>query len=242
MSPKQQHQQLPSNTKQKTQLTTFLRRPTAAHPSSQLTSDPFEPLPRSFRGSPAPPPAAPRLLAVDIPISKLRPIAFRVFTKKHNLTLKSDALVLLCQFIGRHCGAEWRDSGSGDKMLDEVARRWKRAEAPGKLLVDGGETLKSVLKGMDVPAAAASPAVSRPPPSSFGMGMGSEIPSSMLMAGEATDVQMSEEVREEIEDNVDPREYLTIVDAFDQPRTIYNTNKKMFERYLTGPPEYIFPG
>src|SRR5690606_16464561 len=112
-------------------------------------SDPFEPLPPSSSrlSTPAPPPQ--RVLAVEIPLPSLRPLAFRIFTKKHGLTLKSEALQLLCQFIGRKCGADWRD-GAGEKMLDEIARGWKRAEGPCGVLVEGGEALKAVLKAVEV--------------------------------------------------------------------------------------------
>jgi DNA polymerase epsilon subunit 2 len=223
----------PPQPPQKNSLTSFLRRaPVAPGPSSELTSDPFVPLPpsSSIRS------AAPRVLAVEIPISILRPIAFRVFTKKHNLTLKSDALALLCQFVGRKCGAEWRDTGAGEKLLDEVARRWKRTEAAGKILVDGGEALKTVLKSLDVPSAASSPALSRSNSNLAAMELGADIPSSMLMGGgTGGDVEMSmaDEERDEIEDKVDPREFLKIVDAFEMPKTVYNPGKKMFERYIT---------
>ncbi|KAF8537935.1 DNA polymerase alpha/epsilon subunit B-domain-containing protein [Trichophaea hybrida] len=225
--------------KNKTSLTTFLRRaPNPPSSSSLLTSDPFEPLPRSstpIRASPAPPPC---VLAVEIPPSTLRPIAFRVFTKKHNLTLKSDALTLLCQFVGRRCGAEWRDSGVGEKLLDEVARRWKRSEAAGKILVDGGDVLKGVLKGMDVPTGGAT---DRSPlsrsNSSLGLDMAGDIPSSMLMGGRE-DVDMPEAERDEIEEKVDPMEYFKIVDAFEQPKMVYNSSKKLFER---GPKPSLFP-
>ncbi|KAA8895787.1 DNA polymerase alpha/epsilon subunit B-domain-containing protein [Sphaerosporella brunnea] len=223
--------QLPQNKPAKSTLSSFLRRPPPAPPpSSELTSDPFVPLPpSSIRHSPAP---APRVLAVEIPLSILRPIAFRVFTKKHNLTLKSDALALLCQFVGRKCGADWRDSGAGEKLLDEIARRWKRAEAAGKILVDGGDSLKSVLKSFDVPTAANSPALSRTNSNLSAMELAGDIPSSMLMAGGTGDVEMSmpEEARDEIEDNVDPNDFLKIVDAFEMPKTVYNVSKKMFER------------
>jgi DNA polymerase epsilon subunit 2 len=206
----------PPQPPQKNSLTTFLRRaPVAPGPSSELTSDPFVPLPPSSSIRPA----APRVLAVEIPISILRPIAFRVFTKKHNLTLKSDALALLCQFVGRKCGAEWRDT-----------------EAAGKILVDGGEALKTVLKSLDVPSAASSPALSRSNSNLAAMELGADIPSSMLMGGgTGGDVEMSmaDEERDEIEDKVDPREFLKIVDAFEMPKTVYNPGKKMFERYIT---------
>lgn len=134
--------------------------------------------------------------------------------------------------MGRRCGAEWRDSGAGEKLLDEVARRWKRSEAAGKILVDGGDVLKGVLKGMDVPAGGAN---DRSPlsrsSSSLALDMAGDIPSSMLMGGRE-DVDMPEAERDEIEDKVDPKEYFKIVDAFEQPKMVYNTSKKLFERYV----------
>ena len=89
------------------------------------SSDPFQPIPSSIlnrqrQQSPA------TFLPVQIELSHFRPIAFRIFTKKHNLTLKSDALVLLAEYIGRKCGSEWRILG--EPVLDEVARAWARAE------------------------------------------------------------------------------------------------------------------
>ena len=93
------------------------------------SSDPFQPIPSSIlnrqpqrnrQQSPA------TFLPVQIELSHFRPIAFRIFTKKHNLTLKSDALVVLAEYIGRKCGSEWRVLG--EPILDEVARAWTRAE------------------------------------------------------------------------------------------------------------------
>jgi DNA polymerase epsilon subunit 2 len=215
-------------------ISAFLRQPQPAL-SSELTSDPFDPLSQSSParvGSVAP---APRVLAVDLSPSVVRPIAFRVFTKKHNLTLKSDALQLLAQFIGRRCGAEWRDKGAGEKLLDEVARQWKRSEGAGKVLVDGGEALKNVLKGLEVPGGSTgvgkemSPGLNR---SGSGLSMVEDFPSSMLMGGEelggGADVEMAE--GDDI-DTMDPREYFKIVDAFEQPKLVYNSTKKIFEKY-----------
>jgi DNA polymerase epsilon subunit 2 len=91
------------------------------------SSDPFQPVPSSIlnrqlqrQQSPA------TFLPVQIELSHFRPVAFRIFTKKHNLTLKSDALGVLAEYIGRKCGSEWRVLG--EPILDEVARAWARAE------------------------------------------------------------------------------------------------------------------
>jgi DNA polymerase epsilon subunit 2 len=93
------------------------------------SSDPFQPLPSSIlnRQPQQQRQASPTtFLPVQIELSHFRPIAFRIFTKKHNLTLKSDALALLAEYIGRKCGSEWRVLG--EPILDEIARAWTRAE------------------------------------------------------------------------------------------------------------------
>ncbi|PWW80173.1 hypothetical protein C7212DRAFT_273799 [Tuber magnatum] len=205
--------------KGKSKVPTFFRPkiPSATlNPSSQPTSDPYEPLPQSTR------PQTPRILAVEIPLNVLRPVAFRVFTKKHNLTLKSDALALLCAFIGRRCGAEWRDSGAGEKLLDEVARQWRRNEGANGVLVDGGEGLKSVIRGLEV--GGDSVGVSRE--KSFDM---AEVPSSALYDGGGMDGIGASAQTEELED-VEPCAYLKVIDAFSQPKFSYNPLKKQFEK------------
>ena len=204
-------------------------------PSTLLTSDPFFPLPSSSAAT------APRILAVEISPSALRPLAFRIFTKKHNLTLKSDALTLLCTFIGRRCGSDWRDSGSGEKLLDEIARTWKRNAGAGGILVDGGEPLKAVLKGLEVPGGGGGVGVGARllgRERSFDVGAGG------VEIDEGGDTQMGDEDSSTQEllggglgvgggrVGVDPRKYLKVVNAFTQPKWVYNPLKKHFERYV----------
>lgn len=204
--------------------------------SSVPTSDPFVPLPSSnIPHRPRPQHTAPRILAVEIPPSALRPLAFRVFTKKHNLTLKSDALTLLCSFIGRRCGAEWRDSGSGEKLLDEIARTWKRNEGPSGILVDGGDVLKSILKGLDVPHGSGGAGIGMDlmkRQNSFDLNMG--LPPGMdeggdILMGDGTGSQ-SQSTQELTVEGLDPRKYIKVVNSFAQPKYIYNPLKKQFER------------
>ncbi|RPB29619.1 hypothetical protein L211DRAFT_864233 [Terfezia boudieri ATCC MYA-4762] len=205
----------------------FRRRDLPLQPagSTSLTSDPFVPLAPS---------SAPRILAVEISPSALRPLAFRIFTKKHNLTLKSDALTLLCTFIGRRCGSGWRDSGSGEKLLDEIARTWKRNAGAGGILVDGGEALKAVLNGLEVPAAGVGVGV-RP--------RGREWTFDQVNDG--GDSQMGDEDMMSTHElpggggggggRIDPRKYLKVVNAFTQPKWVYNPLKKHFERAAAKP-------
>ncbi|RPA74374.1 hypothetical protein BJ508DRAFT_418663 [Ascobolus immersus RN42] len=195
----------------------FFQRHNTAPSSSVLTSDPFEPLPPSSSRQSTPAPQTPRVLAVEIPLPSLRPLAFRIFTKKHGLTLKSEALQLLCQFIGRKCGVDWRE-GAGEKMLDEIARGWKRAEGPSGVLVEGGDALKAVLKAVEV-----------------GGNGPNEVQRRMLeLRVDEADMEMDtqeEDILSNIDlESVDPNQYLKFVSAFDQIRYLYNPLKKQFER------------
>jgi DNA polymerase epsilon subunit 2 len=78
-----------------------------------------------------------------LPPATLRPLAFRTFTKKHNLTLTSAALQALATFIGKHCGSGWREEGLAEKVLEEVAKSWKKCG--GQVIVEGD---KDVFKGI----------------------------------------------------------------------------------------------
>ena len=97
--------------------------------SSPAFGTPLHPLPNGTRRPLPPPPAFKPQIATILPIllppPTLRPLAFRTFTKKHNLTLNSSALQALATFIGRHCGSAWREEGTGEKVLEEVAKVWK---------------------------------------------------------------------------------------------------------------------
>ena len=188
------------------------------------------------------------MLAVDIAAAELRPIAFRVFTKKHGLTLKSDALTLLCRLVGRRCGSGWRESAAGERLLDEVARRWKRSEAAGRILVDGGPALRAVLRGLDVPTG--SPHGSRPLSRSnshdaFTAGEeGGDIPMAEAGARAGAETATGAEPKtasdttgadHNPQDSIDADENLAVIDAFAQPRMAYNPSRRLFERYAPLP-------
>src|SRR5579859_970586 len=186
------------------------------------SSDPFQPVPSSIlnrqrHGSPA------TFLPVQIELSHFRPVAFRIFTKKHNLTLKSDALAVLAEYVGRKCGSEWRVLG--EPVLDEVARAWARAEGIHSLrraladtdsnpLVDG-ELLIPVLKTLEVPHVARSTSFllqsSQPNPSLYD-----------TQSGDSTPTMHSPST-------IDPIQFFSVIDAFKQPKYTYDTVTKQFQ-------------
>ncbi|KAK6520582.1 DNA-directed DNA polymerase epsilon, subunit B [Arthrobotrys conoides] len=214
-----------------------------------LSSDPFHPLnssqfpaprPREAppRGQPTRPAAPPRVLAVEIPPSSLRPLAFRIFTKKHNLTLKSEALALLCSFIGRKCGTDWKTSGSAEKLLEEVARTWKRNEGAAAILVDGNEALKAVIRDLEVegPGANKSSLLTRGESFDFagasGMNatsLGGDDEEGSSQQLQSAQMVISSKTGPNLED-INPRDYIHVVDAFTQPKYKYNQSRKQFER------------
>jgi DNA polymerase epsilon subunit 2 len=186
------------------------------------SSDPFLPVPSAAANRQPRQQSPATFLPVQIELSHFRPIAFRVFTKKHNYTLKSDALAILAEYIGRKCGSEWRVLG--EPILDEIARAWGRAEGiqhvifhtdvDSNPLVDG-ELLVPVLKALEVPHVARSTSFmlssSQPNPSLYESQSGDSTPT----------IQSSS--------TIDPMQFFSVIDSFTQPRYTYNTTTKTFQ-------------
>src|SRR5438874_2297126 len=135
--------------KNQKQRTASLFRPTISADSNPIpSSSPAFGTPVHPIRAPATTAAKPTILPVLLPAPTLRPVAFRTFTKKHNLTLSSSALQALAAFIGKNCGAGWREEGLAERVLEEVAKSWKKLG--GGVIVDGdGDTLKGILKNLE---------------------------------------------------------------------------------------------
>jgi len=214
--------------------------------SSPAFGTPVHPIPprrtAPIHAPPALKPAAPTVLPILLPPNILRPVAFRTFTKKHNLTLTSSALQALATFIGRQCGSGWREAGLGEKVLEEVAKSWKKSG--GQVIVDAdGEMLKNILKTLegsmsggrinqgsglsrqvsfnftadatvqDLGGVGARPALDTH--SSFGM----------------SSLEVEEKGQDEEEETLKhPREWIKVISAFDQPKLTYNVTQRHFEK------------
>ncbi|OCK75037.1 hypothetical protein K432DRAFT_429672 [Lepidopterella palustris CBS 459.81] len=198
----------------------------------------------------APPALKPTILPILLPPATLRPLAFRTFTKKHNLTLTSSALQALAAFIGRHCGSGWREEGLAEHVLEEVAKSWKKGS--GQVIVDGeGGSLKSILNAVEGSMSGGrivqgrTSALSRQGSLNFGPeGSDQEIGNSRPGLGDSQNsfgisTLEVEDPKEEEDALKDPREWIKMIGAFDQPKMIYNINKKHFEKCNTKPS--LFP-
>ncbi|KAG6983548.1 DNA polymerase epsilon subunit B [Fusarium oxysporum f. sp. conglutinans] len=188
------------------------------------------------------------ILPIILPPPTLRPLAFRTFTKKHSLTLTSSALQELASFIGRHCGSGWREEGLAERVLEEVARSWKNRN--GGVIVEGSsKELQEILKTLEGNMSGGritGPARGLPRGDSMLDLKDNETlntrlglrPAEIRREDSNTSFGMSglgvDEEQEESETS-DPRAWLKIIDAYDQPRFIYNVGKKHFEKDTSTP-------
>ncbi|KAJ3492487.1 hypothetical protein NLG97_g5360 [Lecanicillium saksenae] len=189
------------------------------------------------------------ILPIILPPATLRPLAFRTFTKKHSLTLTSSALQELASFIGRHCGSGWREDGLAERVLEEAARSWKNRN--GGAIVDGtSKELHEILKtlegnmsggklvgpGRGLPRGDSMLDVN--PGDSFNTRLGLR-PTGPIREDSNASFGMSglgvQEGDQDDDESNDPRGWLKVIDAFEQPRLFYNVAKKHFERDTTKP-------
>ncbi|TGO46024.1 hypothetical protein BOTNAR_0619g00060 [Botryotinia narcissicola] len=219
--------------------------------SSPAFATPVHPI-RPFNPAGAPIPKA-SILPILLPPATLRPLAFRTFTKKHSLTLTSSALQVLATFIGKHCGTGWREEGLAERVLEEVAKSWKNRS--GGVIVDGeGTELKEILKALEGNMSGGRIVVGRELSRQNSLVLGSsqygEVnhtrlglrPGNIPREDSQSSLGLSTlEVNDEEDEDglMDPRKWLKVIDAFEQPRLVYNVAKKHFDRDTSKPS--LFP-
>lgn len=244
------------------------------HTDIYRTAPPFRPRPAPAQSDPIPSsspafgtpvhpirpqksvqPAKPSILPVQLPPATLRPLAFRTFTKKHNLTLTSSALQTFATFIGKHCGLTWREDGLAERILDDIAKSWKK-NGGGVIVPGEGEDLKNILRNIE-----SSLSEGRSAPQNFLNRQGSfvfgaqslqdeslspkEVPGVLSREHSQNSFGLSTlEVEDDEDENEnvqmkDPRRWLKVIGAFEQPRLMYNWAQKHFEP--TGRPPSLLP-
>ncbi|RDW91152.1 hypothetical protein BP5796_02317 [Coleophoma crateriformis] len=213
--------------------------------SSPAFGTPAHPI-RPFNAVPAT--AKQSVLPILLPPATLRPVAFRTFTKKHSLTLTSSALQVLATFIGRHCGTGWREEGLAERVLEEVAKSWKNY-SKGVIVEGDSSELKDILKNLEGSMIGGRIVASRElsrqnslnlGPSQYGDDSTTRLglrPGSLGREDSQSSLGMSMlEMDEHDEDALkDPRKWLKVIDAFEQPRLVYNVAKKHFDRDSSKP-------
>jgi len=217
--------------------------------SSPAFATPVHPI-RPFNAVAAPVKAS--ILPIILPPATLRPLAFRTFTKKYSLTLTSSALQVLATFIGRHCGTGWREEGLAEKVLEEVAKSWKSRN--GGVIVEGDSgDMKEILKNLEgsmVGGRVTAPReLSRQNSLVLGSSQHGEVTHTRLgLRPHILDREDSQsslgistlDVEDEEEEGLkDPREWLKVIDAFEQPRLIYNVGKKHFDKLVVSSRSFV---
>ncbi|KAF2257692.1 DNA polymerase epsilon subunit B [Lojkania enalia] len=218
--------------------------------SSPAFGTPVHPIPpRRVAPIHAPPALRPAakstVLPILLPPATLRPLAFRTFTKKHNLTLTSSALQTLARFIGKQCGSGWREEGLAERVLEEVAKSWKKCSS--QVIVEGdGDTLNNILKTLEGTMVGGrivqGSSLSRqgsfnfsPDSNSLDINVSNIRPSLEHQTSFGISSLEVEEKEEEKDLLKDPREWLKVIDAFEQPKLVYSVSQKHFEKSTTNP-------
>lgn len=224
------------------------QRPPEATPANPVPSSspafatPVHPI-RPRQNAPIPPPQLKpaTILPVQLQPALLRKTAVRVF-KNHDLNLESTALAALATFVGRHCGSGWREDGLAEGVLTEVAKMWKK-EA-GEAIVKGGELLKNILKTLEgsMNGGRVTPKSGLSRQTSFALSESNSqdqvLPRRPGLDSQTSFGLSSLEVRDNEEEEgilKDPREWMQVVNAFDQPRLVFNPTKKHFEKSSVKP-------
>ena len=201
--------------------------------SSSAFATPVHPI----RQRPTEPPSKPSILPIILPPATLRPLAFRTFTKKHNLTLNSSALQLFATFIGKYCGTGWREEGLAERVLDEAAKAWKIHG--GAVIVPGeGDELRTILQNIQGSMAggrlAQKEGLRRQ--KSFEICEGGSKVTPIYPRERSVNLHSEDSlgitalaIKDEDSETKDPRKWLRIVGAFEQPQLVYNVNQKHFD-------------
>lgn len=184
------------------------------------------------------------ILPILLPPATLRPIAFRTFTRKHNLTITSTALQSLATFVGKNCGSGWREEGLAERVLDEAAKMWKKAGG-GVIVEDGnGASLKAILQTLEGSMSGGRIIAGKATGQDSHMARVNDLPGSGTSANTvhptfSTVIEGDGEDKDHSNASLDPRKWIKVVGAFDQPQLTYNVNKKHFEPSTSKPS--LFP-
>ncbi|KAL8694280.1 MAG: hypothetical protein Q9218_001048 [Villophora microphyllina] len=203
-------------------------------PSSSAFGTPIHPI----RQKPLSNAKTPSVLPISLPPATLRPLAFRTFTKKHNLTLTSSALQTIAESIGTHCGSGWREEGLAEKVLDEIAKAWKKGGGSVIVSSEHGD-LSAVLRNSEGCMIGGrvdhQRTLSRQSSLVLGRGLPTAAPTKAGSLSRDDSQSSLGLTAMDLEDNgddpqtKDPRSWLRVVDAFEQPRFVYNARQRHFE-------------
>ncbi len=194
----------------------------------------------------------PAVLLTELQPLNIRPMAYRIFSKKHGLNIKSNALKELADYLGAKFGAEWKGP-KALQFLEEVAKLWK-SQNRGVFLE--GEALVTVMREVTAKHSIKKNTVQRD--GNLDNFFGNKAERSDTVVDEVnTDMDMDTNVainkrpphpfrtgksfidsfsartnsESEVitEKPIDWQDYLKVIDAYSQPKFHYNHIRKTFE-------------
>ncbi|KAI5957347.1 DPB2 [Candida jiufengensis] len=142
-------------------------------------------------------------LPIKLQPANLRPIVFRILTKKHGLNVNTEALSILTETISLKFGFNWKSIQSNN-FLEEIAKFWKLEDRG--IFIDGNG-LKDILKELNQKDDAIK-----------------------LQKAKRSNTIIDENSNNEI--NFKWEDYFHVVSPNQQPISIFDKNRKQFNVYL----------
>lgn len=159
---------------------------------------------------------------------------------------------MLASFVGRHCGLAWREEGLAERYLDDIAKLWKRNG--GAVIVSGEEedfrrilhTVGNTIEertthhnGLNRQTNTIHE-VQRPShkPTTTDELLRDQTKGTSQDSIGVTALSLSDSGEDNDCQPQDPRQWLKIVNAFEQPRLSYNWTQKHFE-IIEAPPSLL---
>ncbi|GMM34112.1 DNA polymerase epsilon noncatalytic subunit [Saccharomycopsis crataegensis] len=171
-------------------------------------------------------------LQIKLKPSHLRPIAYRILSKKHGLHVKSDALEVLTEYIGSTFGSQWKSQESL-KFIEDIAKSWKAKFQANKNLFIDGENLKTIIKDINE-----KKNVTNAKPSGGAQSSLSNFLSKNDDAPMANKTDTLIDIDELMEDRpttikrMKLSEYFQVKDFYELPIARFNHSRKKYEPYL----------
>lgn len=137
--------------------------------------------------------------------SNVRPLAYRILSKKHGLNVKTDALGVLAELIGHRFGLDWKGAQS-QQFMEDIAKAWK-SEDRG-LFIDG-QGLRFVVREMSK-SATSSAAASR---------------TNSIVKATRSDTLMDED---EAQVPIDWSLFFRVINPPDQPHFVFDKARRQF--------------
>ncbi|CDK27506.1 unnamed protein product [Kuraishia capsulata CBS 1993] len=170
----------------------------------------------------------PIVLPISLQPSNLRPIAYRILTKKYGLNIQSEALKRLTEVIGQRFGKDWR-SPKSLAFLEKIGQSWKSQDLG--VFLQSGDQLDSVIDQLthneNASGRTDAGKVTKKAASLdelVATKMGNDPDSKSF---EIYNSQADEEM--EVPPEIDWKDHFKVVDAFRLPVYTYNYTRKQYE-------------